>query len=329
MKQLSYLIGACLGATLLTACGGGSETPPAAMISTQMASRARVDRARNPCLTKRCIYVVSFESYNVTVFPLHANGDVEPVQSIQGPYTGLYGPLCIALDKDRNIYVSNLYTPSVTVYSAGASGDVVPIRTISGSNTELIAPYGLAADNLGGVYVTNDYYKFKSVDFFEAGAHGNVFPKRLTKGFKTGLQAPTGIALSGEPPLAQKEMYVTNNTSNSVTTYLAKANGNVSPIGTLEGSYTGLAGPLGIAVSHSGATAGMTYVANSGANNVLIFAAGATGNVAPVTTIGGTNTGLYYPSGVALDATASIYVTSGNAVLVFAPGRARERCADS
>ncbi|MGB8518548.1 MAG: hypothetical protein WCD38_00115 [Candidatus Tumulicola sp.] len=196
----------------------------------------------------------------------------------------------------------------------------MPIRTISGSNTELIAPYGLAADNLGGVYVTNDYYKFKSVDFFEAGAHGNVFPKRLTKGFKTGLQAPTGIALSGEPPLAQKEMYVTNNTSNSVTTYLAKANGNVSPIGTLEGSYTGLAGPLGIAVSHSGATAGMTYVANSGANNVLIFAAGATGNVAPVTTIGGTNTGLYYPSGVALDATASIYVTSGNAVLVFAPG---------
>jgi sugar lactone lactonase YvrE len=52
-----------------------------------------------------------------------------------------------------------------------------------------------------------------------------------------------------------------------------------------------------------------------------VYAAGAGGNVAPTRTIAGSSTGLSTPTGIALDASGNIYVTTnGNrSVVVFAP----------
>src|SRR5437868_3910345 len=58
-----------------------------------------------------------------------------------------------------------------------------------------------------------------------------------------------------------------------------------------------LAGP----VPASAAAAAFSYVANFQGNSVTEYAEGANGNVAPVATISGANTGLSAPEGVVVD----------------------------
>jgi sugar lactone lactonase YvrE len=68
--------------------------------------------------------------------------------------------------------------------------------------------------------------------------------------------------------------------------------------------------------------AGKIYVTSVTADAVTVYAAGATGNVAPIATISGANTGLQAPTGIAVDAAGNIYVgdENTNVVSVFAPG---------
>src|SRR5580704_4529795 len=64
------------------------------------------------------------------------------------------------------------------------------------------------------------------------------------------------------------------------------------------------------------------YVTNEGNNSVTVYAKRANGNIAPLWTIYGSNTGLNLPVGIALDASRNIYVTNSgaNTVTVFAAG---------
>ncbi len=55
---------------------------------------------------------------------------------------------------------------------------------------------------------------------------------------------------------------------------------------------------------------GNIYIANFSDSTVTVYLAGNNGNVAPSSTIGGSNTGLDRPVGVALDASGKIYVTN-------------------
>jgi hypothetical protein len=71
---------------------------------------------------------------------------------------------------------------------------------------------------------------------------------------------------------------------------------------------------------HATASANL-YVANGG-NRVTVYSADAQGNVKPVRTIGGSNTALNWPFGIALDADKSVSVTnfSNDSVTVHAAG---------
>jgi hypothetical protein len=64
------------------------------------------------------------------------------------------------------------------------------------------------------------------------------------------------------------------------------------------------------------------YVTNSGADTVTVYPASANGNVAPIETISGSNTGLNNPEGIALDARLNINVANANtpSVTVYAAG---------
>lgn len=97
----------------------------------------------------------------------------------------------------------------------------------------------------------------------------------------------------------------------SVLVYAAGASSTDSPIQTIEGSKTKLNGAEDIAVD---ANANM-YVANfnlSGSKGfVTVYAAGATGNVAPIRTISGSHTELNRPFGIALNpVNGDIYVAN-------------------
>ena len=235
----------------------------------------------------------------IKVFPPGSDGDVAPSAVING--TGFaHG---VALDSMGNVYASNtagqVGPNSITVYPAGGVGSVAPTATISGTNTGLAVPEGIALDANANIYVVNspDTAAY-SVTVFAAGSNGNVAPSATIAGANTELSFPRGIALD-----SNGNIYVANSTGGlgkigSVTIYPAGSNGDVTPSATIFGSInTELNEPDGIAVdSH-----GNIYVSNAGAPGaVTVYTAGSNGDVAPIVSIGGPDTKIGGPVGVAI-----------------------------
>jgi len=95
--------------------------------------------------------------------------------------------------------------------------------------------------------------------------------------------------------------------------------GSVTPAKTLIGAATLLSSPMGIAIDSSN----KMYVTNETGKEVLIFAAGASGNTAPVATITGSNTGFStYIEGIAVDSSANVYVAdySNSRIAIWSAG---------
>src|SRR2546426_671829 len=271
------------------------------------------------------IYVANYGVGTVTVYAPGASGNAAPTATIGGSNTDLSYPVGIALDTTGRIYVANASTnDNITIYAPAASGNATPTETIAGDNTGLSGPHGIALDAAGRLYVANG--GSDTITVYAAGATGNTAPIATIAGANTGLSGPTGLAFD---PAGR--LYVTND-AGSVTVYAAGASGNVAPIATIGGrsstDNTGLNHPVGIARDG----AGRLYVTNPGPNTVTVFAAGASGNATPATTIStispANQTG--YPTGIALDAAGNVYVTNnqyratGNgiypSVTVYAPG---------
>jgi len=229
------------------------------------------------------------------------------------------------------LYVANYgagAVNSVTVYAVGTTGNATPLQYLNGPSTQLCNPDDVAVDSSDNMYVSNicapsGHY---SVTVYAAGATGNTAPTAVISGSNTGLNEPDGIAL--DP--VNGDIYVANgnggsNLGGTVTIYAPGSNGNVAPIGTISGAATGLEvdGPLVLDAS------GNIYVPNvargGGPNgSITVYAAGTVGDVAPMQTISGSSTKLYYPRQVALDSSSDIYVANYNhtksSITVYADG---------
>src|ERR1039458_4439575 len=243
-----------------------------------------------------------------------------PIATISGFDTGLSSPEGIALDSSGNIYVADESASSVYVYPPVASStglpDEAPTATISGSDTGLISPYGIALDSTtGNIYVADALAT--SVFVYPALASSTGLPNEVPlvtiTGGKTGLSYPQGIALD-----SSDEIYVAD--TSSVFVYPAGSKGNIAPgPATISTTMTtGLGWPQGVALDSSG----KIYVADdglgaSGPGSVFVYPAGSKANAAPTATISGSNTGLSYPQGIALDSSRNIYLADEGAVSVF------------
>ena len=147
----------------------------------------------------------------------------------------------------------------------------------------------------GQILVPN--YGPNAVSIFAAGAHGNVPPAAT---LSDGIDGPFSVAVD-----TKGKAYVVNGAAipPSLTVYAAGATGGAAPLATISGPNTDLDIPANDAVD----AAGRVLVANissspSTSDSVLIFAAGASGNVAPVAIIGrdagGDKTELSFPTGI-------------------------------
>ncbi|MGA8533246.1 MAG: hypothetical protein WB615_03970 [Candidatus Tumulicola sp.] len=343
MMRRSLVTATLLTALGLPACTGGGAFPAAAQ---------RIDGLRSPvrslggststaCRTQTCIYVTNNDGYGnysqgnkVLVFSREANGNAAPIAQIRGKKTGLKYPRAIALDRDRSVYVSN-FTPgengsSITVYPAGATGNAPPARKITGPNTELYAPSSVSVAADGATYVTDVYGAASGcsnptqgcwdVNVYAAGANGDAAPVQSIRGQQTKLYYVYGSAVD-----ASGNVYVANgyHANCCVTVYAANSNGDVKPLRNISGSKTGLATPVGLALD----ARGDVFVLNaegSPTRSVTVYAPGAHGNVKPIRTISGQNTGLYAaPVAIAVDGSGRVYVVQSgyaNSISVFATG---------
>lgn len=115
-------------------------------------------------------------------------------------------------------------------------------------------------------------------------------------GSKTGLVAPRTVAVD-----ASLNVYVFDTETATISEFAAGATGNVAPIRTISGSNTGLSDgdgfESGLAVSKA---SGDIFASNPVSNAILVFAATASGNVAPIQTIAGSATELSEPVGLSV-----------------------------
>ena len=205
------------------------------------------------------------------------------------------------------LYVVNNMSNSVAVFAASAKGNAKPLGIISGSTTLLAAPINVAAAS-GLVYVSN--LGTSIITEYKAGSRGNVAPvATISCG---GLATPDGMAIDHTGTL-----YVANLQGNSISIFPRGTNGCASNAQAIAGTRTKLSTPASLLIVGS-----RLYVGNNGDSSIRAYALSARGNVAPLATIHGFNTGLVYPVGLAADAAGNLYVAddSAQSIFVFAAG---------
>ena len=259
------------------------------------------------------------------------------------PITSDLTPRLCTVDSSGNIWVTaNLLGEGagpnyVARYAPNASGNTAPEEIITGATlpggvNQILEVLAVAVDTSGRIYVLNNNSVFPEqsgqVLIFAAGAQNAATPIGILEGTQTQLAGSAGLALAGDGTLYVSNTGASSGTfDGSITVYAPGAQGNAAPIRVISGQNTGLVDPVGLTLD----SAGYLYVANgyfitdqTGNNvftgEVLVFAPGANGDVAPVRTISGSKTLFSNPAkGVAVDSQGWIYVTDRD-ILVFAPG---------
>jgi sugar lactone lactonase YvrE len=311
------------------AVGSSTGTLNEAPIATISGNNTGLAGPQGIALDSNGVIYVSDAAVRLLIYPSlgSSTGQINetPTATISGSNTDLSVVLGIALDSNANIYAVDEGSASVTVYQPLGSStgmlDEAPTAAISTTLTTAQGfPEGIALDSSGKIYVANTVPS--SVTVYPAGSSANTAPLATISGNNTGLSGPEGLALD-----SSGKIYVAGGNGllgeQAVLIYPALGGStgliNEAPVAAISGSNTGLDIAKGIALDASG----KIYVADEDSNSVFVYSAlgSSTGtlNEAPIATISGSNTGLDFPDGLALDTSGKIYVVNDGGVFIYPP----------
>jgi hypothetical protein len=213
------------------------------------------------------------------------------------------------------LFVTDRSSASILIFDqiSAKTGNIAPNRVISGIATNLFVPVQPFLDGSRNLlYVSDDV---DVLVFNNAStANGNVASAHdIQPGFSVGAIFVDSI---------NDRLFVTDPSGNAVNVYdnASTLDGPVpAPTRQIKGAATGLANPAGLQIDGFG----RLVVSNSSPPSITVYAAAATanGNVSPVATISGGNTGFVSPNQIAFDTTArdTLYVADpgSGSILVF------------
>ena len=263
------------------------------------------------------VYAVNNDTQDtLVIFSNEQVGNVAPSREIHTPH-GTFG---ITVDEAaQEVFLTVQHDSAIVVYKKGASGEEPPLRMLQGDRTRLADPHGIALDGKRGVFYVTNHGSVHSTSKDEGGrlppaqraealalvnwplerdfavpgsgrtlppaitvyaknATGDAAPLRVIEGPRTGLNWPTGIAADPD----RGEIYVTNDTTDSILVFDADASGNVAPKRILKGPKTGLNNPTGLALDFKN---NELWVANFGGHTATAYRMNASGDTAPLRTI--------------------------------------------
>jgi DNA-binding beta-propeller fold protein YncE len=240
------------------------------------------------------------------VFSRKEHGNVPPIRELQ---TGgeLRGRGLAVDDEHQEMFLVSQHNSAVAVFRKQAAGDEAPIRLLQGDRTRLANPHGIALDRRNDlIFVTNhgqvssrstagaDLNQAKpnmplgrdqavlgsgrflrpSITVHRRSAQGDEPALRVIEGARTQLNWPAGIVVDER----RGELFVANDTGNSVLVFRADAEGDAAPIRVLKGPNTALASPVGLFLDTKNDE---LWVANYGNHALTVYSPTAEGNTRP------------------------------------------------
>jgi len=250
------------------------------------------------------LYVANTGANSILVFnnARTVTGGDAPNRTISNTTTPIT-PMALFVDpvNDR-LYVANTGGDSVLIYDNASTlngSNVTPSRTLVGVLTTLISPTGIYVDTTRNLlYVangTNQILVFNNAAI-AASAPGNI--NLAPQASIPILSASAGIFVN----VMADRLYVSNTSANSIFVFdgASTANSSSSPNRTLSGGTSALNQPLDLFVDTN---TDRLYVANHGANSILVFNNASTANGAPAPNRTLSLAALTIPWGIFVDVT--------------------------
>jgi hypothetical protein len=244
---------------------------------------------------------------SILQFAASSSGSVAPSSTLTLPTPQSISWDGMTTDRWGQIYAwGNQIASSPSEILVYPAGGTTPVHTILGSPSTFPFTSQVVVDSTGQIYVeTGDAAMGNSaILVYSTDADGTTTPVRTIEGSLTGLDGSGFMAVDGAG-----NIYISNdtNTPGEIRVFAPTANGNVAPTRVIAGANTLLTTwVLGLDVDSIGDVYAVVWLPATNSTEIVEFAAGASGNVAPIMTLDGAIAG-EQAINVRVDAAGNLY----------------------